>query len=391
MPIMDCRLDCLQHILNGFIKTKVPLIAFDGTNIAPFAVLDDIGIYVLIPQLAHLFNLTTYQAINYFFYGITATSFIASFIGFFLLYNSYVPKVIASFWLILLGCFIIRCGLNNDVYIAYLASSIGIIPLFLYFMTKKFNSIFFYLFLILSGISLGTLSYIRAHSGLGTLIFIITMIITHQSSYKKKLLLVSSLFLGTACSTFYFQSVIKAYEVYAQENFKEFKSFPTCHPFWHPIYLGFGFLKFFNKDNISWADTCGADKVNEPIMATNFDKYESILKHETYLLWKDQKLFIFFTIFAKLGILFFYLLTFANIGLIIRLFYCNPWQLECSFLFAFMFNAIFPLISLPSFGYSLGFISMATLYGIISINALSKEHLIKFYCFFKKRITNQVT
>lgn len=54
MTIMECRLANLQSTIDGFARTQIPLVLFDGANLSPFVAIDDVGIYVLIPKLVRL-------------------------------------------------------------------------------------------------------------------------------------------------------------------------------------------------------------------------------------------------------------------------------------------------------------------------------------------------
>lgn len=373
MIIMGCRLVGLQHIIAGFLKTDIPLIGFDGSNIIPFLVGDDIGMYVFIPQIVRFFNLTLQQAIDLFFYGMVGCSLSLALVGFFLLYKTLTTRIIALAGLSFLVRFLIKFAIQ-DVYLAYAAASLSIIPLFLYFITKNSSSNIFYGFMLASGIITTTLHYIRAHSALGVIIFITCMILTqHLLPYKKKLLLLGCFTVGLAIPIFYFKSIIHTYKNYAQKEIHDFKEFSTQHPFWHTIYVGFGFLNYFNKDTIHYNDEFAYAKVKKiaPTIShdTNFNEYEKILKNETYLLWKKQPYFFVFTIFAKLGILFLFLLLFAHLGLCISFFWPQALFIELSFWSALACYSIFPLIAVPDFCYCTGFITMATLYGITSINS----------------------
>lgn len=372
MVIMGCRLLGLQHIIDGYIKTGVPLIGFDGSNIVPFLVGDDIGMYVFVPQIVRLFSLTLQQALNLFFYSIMGGSFALAFIGFFLLYTTLATRVTAFTGLSFLLYFVLKFHIQ-DVYLAYLAGSLTTIPLFLYFLTKKRESLGFYYFMIASGSAASALHYIRAHSALGALLFMVTLILTQQFiSYKKKMLLLGCLALGLALPIAYFKSVIHTYETYAHKEIHNFNEFPTRHPFWHTIYLGFSFLNYSNEDNIRYDDEFAyarAQKLAPDISHTkDFDAYEKILKNETFSLWKKQPYFFVYTVFAKIGILFLFFLLFANLGLFTRFFWPQPWNLELAFLIGLGCYALFPLIALPDFTYCTGFITLSTLYGITSIN-----------------------
>ena len=89
MEIMGCRLQNLYAVIEGFAKTKVPLILYDGTNLLPFLSIDDIGIYVFIPQLVRMLgvfiaagNFSVFLWIDYsgiwdcFYWNLSVISFI---------------------------------------------------------------------------------------------------------------------------------------------------------------------------------------------------------------------------------------------------------------------------------------------------------------------------
>lgn len=371
MVIMGCRLQNLIYTIEGFLRTQIPLIGYNGTSLQPFWGFDDIGIFVLIPQMVRSFNLSLGQAINYFFYGILVLGFFFGILGFFLLYKTFLTRTFSCLALFLLAYFIRRYDVG-DVYTAYLGATLGIIPLFLYFLKEKSNSYLFVIYLFLSGIVLETLHYIRSHSSTATLIFIgMSLACASHFHFKKKLLLSTCLLLGMTCSFIYFKTTIGQYETYARTQFQEFTDFPTIHPFWHAVYIGLGFLSFENKDNIQMNDEYAfatVQKHNPSITLLQTSDYESIIKSIVLSLFKSRPFFILFTFFAKLGILFFYLLLFAHVGLLAALFRKKEWRFEIPFLCATSFTMLFPLLTLPSYWYSLGFITMATIYGIISTN-----------------------
>ena len=394
MIMMPCRLLNLHYVIEGFIRTKVPLILFDGAKLSPFLGFDDIGIYVFIPQLVRLLGINLEQAINLFFYGFVFISFLLSIIGFLLIYKSLVPRCCSIAGLALLMFFLFKFQIS-DVYLTYVATSLSTIPLFLYFIQKKIESQFFYLFLVISGMLLGTFHYLRAHSGLGALVFIIVMLLFNNIiDYKKKLMLLCCILFGLACPRFYFKSIINTYESYTHIHFPESRKLLTIHPFWHSAYIGFGFLNFWNYDNIQYDDSCACDKVHQrnPLISIDqTEEYEAILQEETILLWKKQPFFVLFTIFAKIGILFLFLLIFSNIGLLAALFFPKSWNLELAFFCSFVINSLFPIMAHPGFWYAIGFITMATLYGIISINeALIKIDFKKYLISYKKLFKNSL-
>ncbi len=385
MNIMADRLRYLQQIIDGFLQTKTPLLLFDGKSLFPFFTFDDIGIYVFIPQLVRFFGITLDQAINIFFYGFLTSSFLLGLIGFLLLYKSAITKFIATTGLLLLFYFVIKFEIT-DVYLAYLASAVSIIPLSLYFTMNNTKSILFYFFTIFSGLIVGTSHYIRAYSGLAPLIFLIILLIFNSTiNGMKKFLLLICIVLGMTGPYYYFNQIIHQNKQFAEQHFPDSNQIIHQHVFWHPIYLGFGFLNCMNEDNIQYKDSFGLEKAKKHNPAISFEKtkeYEEIIKNETFLLWKKQPWFVLFTIFAKIGVLLFFFLLFSNFGSIAAFCFPKPWYIEVAFLASFGINALFPLLAVPYIAYSIGFIAVATLYGIVSIN-----HAISFIN-FKKIIEN---
>ena len=149
---------------------------------------------------------------------------------------------------------------------------------------------------------------------------------------------------------------------------------------WHPIYLGFSFLGYANKDRIVWDDFFAYKKVQELAPGVTFQQtqeYEKVLKNEVFNMIKNQREFVIWTLFAKLGILFWYLLYFANIGLLAFFFVAHRWRLMVSFLWTFMLSSIHSILVLPTYAYALGFITVAFLFGITYINEFLMQYNLK--------------
>lgn len=376
MNLMPCRLISLIQTLQGYQKTGIPLIAFDGKKLSPIFTADDLGIYVIIPKIATFLNLSIEQAIHVFFYSILIIPFIIGFLGFFKLYQSTAQRIIASIWLVLLALFAARIG---DVYLAYAACTVSLIPWCLYFVKKGHfsNSFLFYGFL--SGFLISFFHYIRAYSSLGTLLFIMIVLgFSHVFSLKQKTLVGMFFIIGMIIPITYFNHAYNEYKTYATAHFPESSLIMKKHVLWHNTYMGFSFLNFKNPDNIHYGDsfTDAKAKSINPGVISNSPEYEETLKQEIIRLIKNYPVFIIWTLFAKIGILFLFLLIFANGGLIAAFVYSKPWYIEGAFWSSLLFNSIFPLLAIPISEYSLGFIATAALYGIVSINnALEKNSL----------------
>ena len=103
MFLHNGRYQDLQHVIEGYKQTSVPLVMHNGQHVMPYATTggDDIGIYLLIPKLAKFFNLSADQAISLFFYGIIFSSLALGLLGFFLLYKTVWERFVACVGLLI--------------------------------------------------------------------------------------------------------------------------------------------------------------------------------------------------------------------------------------------------------------------------------------------------
>jgi len=83
MILMSSRVENLRQTWAGLQKTGIALMGWDGTQFFPGGRIDDVGVYVIIPKLALLFNLPLDQTIHLFFTGLLLGSGLISAWGFF--------------------------------------------------------------------------------------------------------------------------------------------------------------------------------------------------------------------------------------------------------------------------------------------------------------------
>ena len=381
MLIMECRYIILQKLLAAFGRTQVPLVGFDGSKLIPFLTFDDVGLYLFVPKIVQFFNVSLQHAIDTFFYAQIACASVLGIVGLLLLFRSNIARFVSllSFCLFL-GFIFYQL---RDVYIAYFASFFAIIPLFLYFILNNNDSKLFNYFLVIAGIVIGASHYVRSYSSLPVLGFIVCMVLLNRRFVlMKKITLLWCVFLGIFIAGCYFENVIGKYKNFAQTHFKEFDSLQTKHVFWHQVYIGFGFLKFNNKDNIMYDDSCGDHKVRQidpEISMSQTSSYEAVLKNEVFKLIRTQFSFVVWTIFAKLGVLLFYLIFFANVGLLAFFYTAFRYDLVLSFLCTFGLSSITPLLTVPIPQYALSFICCAFVFGLFYTQQFLEQLNIKGY------------
>lgn len=364
---MPCRWEHLQRVYQGFLKTHIPLIEFHENQFCPFSVGDDIGMYVIIPKISTFFSISLETATHIFFSILFWLPVCIALIGFFYLYQDWQQRLVTC---LSLGLFLLSIWNVTDLYLAYVATALITVPWVLYYYKQdKKPPLAFYIAL---GFLFGLAHFLRSYSWLPSAAFLVPFIISKKSfSYAARCILF--LGIGYLIPYTYFTYQYHRYETFAQEHCPKQQLLTRNHPFWHTVYLGFGFLKQDNPHNIRYDDNWGFNHVQAiyPDVKAYTPEYEAILKRKTFDLIKQYPLFVVYTLAAKLGILFLFFIIYANIGLICAWFIRFDWPTSIAFLLALAASALFPLISLPTIRVcTLSFITYAWLYGLTRVIAL---------------------
>ncbi|MBI4532289.1 MAG: hypothetical protein HY709_12300, partial [Candidatus Latescibacteria bacterium] len=363
---MPFRYQGLQEALTGLGKTGISLVAYDGNILKPAGFSDDVGIYYVIPKIAYTFNISIDQSMNLFFIGLVLVSWALGIIGSFLLFRTWLSRVVAFVGLLLLSLIVLKVG---DVYLVPPSVAVAIVPFFLFFAKDKPFNISFVACIFLSGIGIGTAHYLRSHAGTAVVIFIVSLLILYCRMHRReKLILAAALGAGVLVPIVYFQTLLDRRDAYLMSHYPEHRQVLRHHVFWHSVYIGLGFLN--NTYGIQYLDEVAIEKVRSisPDVVYLSQEYETTLRNEVLRLMKDAPLFVLTNVFAKIGVISFYLLVFANVGLLTAVLHPKTWSLELAFWIGMAFNALFGILIIPNPPYLLGFIAFATLYGIVSIN-----------------------
>lgn len=378
MNVMGCRLAHLIATMAGYQKTGISLISWDGNHLLPTMPADDVGIYILIPKCASFFRIGIEQAISIFFNFLLIIPAVVAIIVFCMLYKKPMQRCVAISGVVLLTLFARAVG---DVYLCYSASLLLLLPFILYFFERKKFGNSFIAVCIYVGFIVGILQFIRSFSAIAPLLFFFTALLFEEElSMRRKFFFACAILLGMIAPIYYFNTVQHKSRAYAVDQLLIDAKQEKSHPLWHTLYVSFGLLHFKNTDNISYDDSCAAKKVEsiDSSVAYCSAAYDEVLKNEVINLIKNQFVFVLLTLFAKLGVLIYFLLKFANIGLVAAFFYPKSWVIELAFFCALIFNSLFVFIAMPIHEYALGFIACATLYGIVSINyAIARMHFVK--------------
>ena len=332
------------------------------------------GIFYFIPLLAASISISPLDAAWYFLLVQVVMGVVVSATAFFSIAKTLLGKCIVLIGVTVLG---LVAWLVSDVYITYFFT-ISFFPWILILLEKKYYKILCaYSFMI--GLIVEYGNFVRSFSGLPLLLGVIVAFVCSFRLSKKTLLTVGLIILGIGSVKLHIHTVINHRNRYLVSQGYVFKKEPLQHTFWHAVYTGLGFI--VNNKNITFSDSCSTQKVKS--LNSNIDylspEYELALCNEVINLCLYSPNFVLRVMFAKLGVLFYYLLLFANVGLIAAYYNPKPLYIELSYGVMLLVSALPGLLTIPNMLYLLGFASIATLYGVHSIIfALNRKKLSLF-------------
>jgi len=364
---MSARWSTLQTTAAGFEKTRVPLVAWDGSRLVPSQYNDDSGLDYYVPRLATLLHINLAMAADLFIGGIVIFSSALGLAGLMQVLKGKWLKAWAVCEIVLLAVLSVRIG---DVYVVQSAIVIAAVPWILY-LSRNWKGALHYPFLLAVGILVGIANFVRAQAGMPVLLFSLILLAFYgDASGKRRILLVTCLMAGLAGSTLYFRHAFVVRDVYIQNHESiNMQRAPHQHPLWHSVYIGLGFVSNPYVPG-GYCDQAGLNAVQRVSPTTSFfsPEYDRILGQQVVQLAMTHPYVVLVNVAAKLGILQLIALVAGNIGLLAAIFYRKPLSLEAAFWIATAIGIFQGLLVLPSIRYILGGIAMLVLYSLVSID-----------------------
>ena len=258
--LMPIRFQEVTEAVVGFERTGVALVSVRGDSLIPTASYDDVGIFYLVPKLATLFHLSPASAWDLFFFLMIIPTFTIGFIGMMRMLETHGARL---FYAVMFAPLFITVYLSGDIYALSPALAVAIVPYVIQF--SKSNSepsmkhwILFFLFgmVIMLGHS------IRAHSATAiVLTFSILFFLKKQWQMREKWISLIIIVIGILSIWLFFKARFVERNAYLSQQQPNYVVPPQAHPFWHSVYIGFGFLD--NDYGIHYQDQVGYDKARE--------------------------------------------------------------------------------------------------------------------------------
>lgn len=363
--MMGERFANLEEALEGYRRTGVSLVAYDGQRYVPASRTDDAGIDYLIPKMARGLGLDLVGSLKLFLLLLVLSSAAAGLSALFLTFSDWISRTVVILCVLPLVFISYEA---KDLYAIQSAVVVGVVPWVLYLVKNSKSRFGMEVFLLLVGLGTGISDLLRASSGIGVAIFA-GCIVLFSSGRKLsgRLLLVAALLVGAVIPRLYFIHLLHSRDTYLYRHDPGYLPTSGTHPFWHSVYIGFGFLSnpyvSAYKDEVAVQTVCSISPQAGYVSA----EYEAVLKRQVWRLIREDPEFMFQTLGAKLGVIGLFLILFAHLGLPSAFWYPKAWPVELGFWCALGFNALFGILVVPHYPYLLGYIAFAVLYGIYSI------------------------
>ncbi len=308
--------------------------------------------------MAHTLNCSLDVAIIYFYTVLVGLSSLIAVTGLWLFAKKWQARIVCC-----VGVFILAyvSWLLGDEYILSFCT-VAYIPLVLYLFEKKSNFVLG-LALFAFGFIVVYANFCRIHTGTLLVLVIAMRLFLYKQKKRLKALLGTIFLIGFMIAQYSITSLFLARNTYLLKHDYTVQTTGHKHTFWHNVYPGLGFIE--NDKNLYFADACSAEKVKSinPEAQYLSAPYNTILMHEVMFLCGQSPHFVLRVFFAKLGVLFYYLLLCLLPAVWALCLPYMPLRIHACYWVAMVWGALPGLLTIPNALYILGFLASAWLYG----------------------------
>jgi hypothetical protein len=365
MRIMESRHQHLIQTLDGLDRSGVPLVRFDGHGFYATGQGDDLGGYYVIPKIAQWLDLPIELALDAFYYSLVAVAVVSAIVGFGFYLRSWTSRAVAAACVAYSGYLI---STWNDVYLIGPCLVMGLVPWILAFARKNRHAVAIVAFAVLVGVLVATGNVLRSHAGTSVLLFTVVLMVTNtQFAWRRRALFMLALVAGLMLPSGYFRWLLHERDAFLLSQNASYQPAGKQHAFWHPVYLGLGFLR--NPYNLAYDDSVAMKAVSEvnPQIVYLSAEYSATLRQLVLDLYERDATFVWRTLFAKLGILVYYILRYANLGLLAAWLSPKGWRCDLAFAAGISFSALFGVLVVPEDVYLLSLHVFAGMFAAASL------------------------
>lgn len=374
MQIMQYRHDELNRALAALNDCGVPLVSLNDGKYQPSGNGDDLGIYYFVPKVAQLFDVPTVLALDIFYYTILGAALLCGAIGSLFCCRTWAGRATAIAWLTSIVC---MTSVWNDVYLVAPCIAMALVPWLVWSASSGRGHAVLIPIALALGVLVSVGNQLRSHSGTGVLLFGLILVLgAHSLDWRRRAIFALVAIAGFAGPQLYFSHLVRQRDAFLATKIENYEPGGVRHAFWHPVYLGLGFLR--NQYDLVWDDGAAmkAAEAVRPGVVYLSPEYSEALKEQSIAVYKRDKVFVYRTVFAKAGIVFYYFLRYAGAGLLV--FWLLPRNLPYAFAFAagIAFSGLPGVIGIPDEVYLIGFMAFASLFSAMTVAAAIDHGLI---------------
>jgi MFS family permease len=360
--IMSARYFDLVNAEAGLEKTKLLGLGLDNGQWMPTP--DDVGLYIIVPWLARGLGLPVGFAYDLFFSLLIAVSFVTGTIGFLTLTAGRWPRLFGVAALTIVSLLAFRIG---DVYILLGMIPVALVPWIL--LAARCSTLFSVPIVgAISGGVAAASNFVRAGSGTILLIFL-SLALAFGKSVRPKIKLAAAAATAVcfAIVAGAFMHIVAERDIFLRAHTFNESLLRSRHPFWHPVYAGFGYAKNdlvpAYRDEVAVARVC-SERPNADYLSLD---YERVLRNATEQLMWDHPVIIVRNLAKKTLVVALIVLLCGNIGWFAFLRRPIVWSIDLAFFAAMAVNSLYGLLVVPYATYLFGLISYSALFGATSV------------------------
>ncbi len=363
--LIDSRRIQLHMAWEGYQRSGHLLVWWDGHSLGAAAPADDSGLSLFGPALARLLHISVDTAATLIIGGGLLTALAFGLVGWLRLARTRAGRLLG------VGAYLVFTWLTllfGDEYSVAASLTLGLTPWLLLFATRRAETSGWPLLLLGAGAAIGFGELFRSFAGVQVIVLALVLALTTPARWRRRALLVALLVLGLAVPRLAMRAVIAHRDAYLTQVLPDYQRPRGVHPFWHLIYMGFAFLS--NEHGIRYDDVMVADRVRaiDPRALYVDVRYEKIARALTFDLLRQDPMFVIKSEAAKAGLLGFYFLVFANIGIAAAIARRKGWRLDLAFLLGLAAATLPGLMVIPDFRYIFGFTTLSALFGLTSLD-----------------------
>jgi hypothetical protein len=360
--IMGARYLDLVRAEAGLEKTNVLGVGFDAGQWTPTT--DDVGVYIILPWLAHELGLSISRAYDLFFGFLIALCFVSGTVGFVTLAPARWPRLVGVAALVVVSLLAFWVG---DVYILLGMVPVALVPWIL-LATRRSSFPPLTAVGAISGAVAAASDFVRAGSGTILLIFL-TLALALGKSLRPKVRLAGAATTAVCFAIVWaaFMHLVAQRDTFLRTHTSNESYLRFRHPFWHSVYIGFGYAK--NDLIPAYRDEIGVARVcsERPSASYLSQDYERVLRNATEQLVREHPGIVVRNLVKKTLMVALLVLVCGNIGWIAFLRRPIVWSADLAFWAAMALNSLYGILVVPYASYLFGLISYSALFGATSV------------------------